>query len=122
VAADARIHRLTMFRWSALDRLSAGTTGTSLARRHNVGVANPLFTADLRIRIEATLAAAEHVQAIDHSGLIGGIREILVRELLCRSSHRASRSALARSSGNCSTVRFARRACLPSKREQRSRR
>jgi hypothetical protein len=43
---------------------------------------NPLYTADLRLRVEAALASAEHVQAIDHPGLVGSIREILVRELL----------------------------------------
>jgi Domain of unknown function (DUF6602) len=45
-------------------------------------VANPLYAADLRVRIEAALASAEHAVAIDHPGLVGTIREILVRELL----------------------------------------
>lgn len=43
---------------------------------------NPLYASDLRVRIEAALASAEHVRAIDHPGLVGSIREILVRELL----------------------------------------
>jgi hypothetical protein len=43
---------------------------------------NQLYAADLRVRIEAALASAKHAQAIDHPGLVGSIREILVRELL----------------------------------------
>lgn len=43
---------------------------------------SPLYSADLRVRIEAALAAADGAQAIDHPGLTGSIREILVRELL----------------------------------------
>jgi hypothetical protein len=47
-------------------------------------VSSPLFAADLRVRIEATLSAAEAAQAIDHPGLTGSIREILVQELRSR--------------------------------------
>ncbi len=43
---------------------------------------NPLYAADFSVRIESTLAAARHAAAIDHPGLVGSIREILVRELL----------------------------------------
>lgn len=43
---------------------------------------NPLYANDLRLRIESTLAAACDAAAIDHPGLVGRIREILVCELL----------------------------------------
>lgn len=43
---------------------------------------SPLYSADLRVRIDAALAAARHAQVIDHPGLTGAIREIVVRELL----------------------------------------
>ncbi len=43
---------------------------------------NPIFVDDLQLRIESTLAAAKHASELDHPGLTGTVREILVRELI----------------------------------------
>src|SRR4051812_40318808 len=43
---------------------------------------NPLFVNDLHLRIESALAAARHASELEHPGLIGTVREILVRELI----------------------------------------
>jgi hypothetical protein len=43
---------------------------------------NSLFVNDLQLRIESALAAARHASELEHPGLTGTVREILVRELL----------------------------------------
>lgn len=43
---------------------------------------NPLFVHDLELRIESALAAARHAADLEHPGLTGTVREILVRELI----------------------------------------
>jgi hypothetical protein len=45
-------------------------------------VANPAIRSSYELRIQAALAGARHAAAINHPGLQGEVREILVRELL----------------------------------------
>jgi hypothetical protein len=43
---------------------------------------HPSFQAQFRLRISSAIAAAKEVGAVEHPGLVGQLREILVRELL----------------------------------------
>jgi uncharacterized protein DUF6602 len=43
---------------------------------------NPLFVNDLALRIESAITAARHASGLEHPGLTGTVREILVRELI----------------------------------------
>jgi hypothetical protein len=43
---------------------------------------HPVFDSQFRIRVQGALAAAERLGALQHRGLAGQLRELLVRELL----------------------------------------